>query len=89
MITGNKMLNGLVDDLNAISLSQMASALQELYRSEHYNELDHISFLSEILAPEYSARMDKIVFFILLLIVSYELDNNELSYVFGSYSLQQ
>ena len=58
-MTGNKMLNGLVDDLNAISLSQMASALQELYRSEHYNELDHISFLSEILAPEYSARMDK------------------------------
>lgn len=59
MITGNKMLNVLVDDLNAISLPQMASALQELYRSERYNELDHISFLSEILTPEYNCRMGK------------------------------
>ena len=62
MITGNKMLNGLVDDLNAISLSQMASALQELYRSERYNELDHISFLREILMPEFNSRMEKRLF---------------------------
>ena len=58
MITGNKLVNGIVDNLNELALPKMASALQAIYRSERYNLLDHISFLNEILAPEYNARME-------------------------------
>ena len=58
MITGKKVLNGLVDSLNEMSLSKMAGALQTVYRSERYNSLDHLSFLSEIVTPEYNARME-------------------------------
>jgi len=58
VITGNKLVNGIIDQLNEISLPRMASALQALYKSDQYNKLDHISFLNEILAPEYNARLD-------------------------------
>ena len=58
MITGNKLVNGIVDNLNELALPKMASALQTIYRSERYNLLDHISFLNEILAPEYNAKME-------------------------------
>ena len=58
MITGKKVLNGLVDSLNEMSLSKMAGALQAVYKSERYNFLDHLSFLSEIVTPEYNARME-------------------------------
>ena len=46
MITGNKLVNGLVDNLNELALPKMASALQAIYKSERYNLLDHISFLN-------------------------------------------
>ena len=39
-------------------ISKMAGALQTVYRSERYNSLDHLSFLSEIVTPEYNARME-------------------------------
>ena len=58
MITGNKLVNALVDNLNELALPKMASALQAIYKSERYNLLDHISFLNEILTPEYNARME-------------------------------
>lgn len=58
MITGNKLMNGLVEDLNELALSKMAGALREIYKSERYNMLDHLTFLSEILAPEYNARVE-------------------------------
>ena len=58
MITGKKVLNVLVDSLNELSLPKMAGALQEVYRSDRYNSLDHLSFLSEIVTPEYNARME-------------------------------
>ena len=58
MITGNKLVNGLVDNLNELALPKMASALQAIYKSERYNLLDHISFLNEILTPEYNAKME-------------------------------
>ena len=58
MITGKKVLNGLVDSLNEMSLSKMAGALQAVYKSDRYNSLDHLSFLSEIVTPEYNARME-------------------------------
>ena len=58
MITGNKLVNVIVDNLNELALPKMASALQTIYRSERYNLLDHISFLNEILAPEYNAKME-------------------------------
>ena len=44
MITGKKVLNGLVDSLNEMSLSKMAGALQAVYKSDRYNSLDHLSF---------------------------------------------
>lgn len=58
MITGNKLVNSLVDNLNELALPKMASALQAIYKSERYNQLDHISFLNEILTPEYDSRME-------------------------------
>ena len=58
MITGKKVLNVLVDSLNELSLPKMAGALQAVYKSDRYNSLDHLSFLSEIVTPEYNARME-------------------------------
>ncbi len=58
MITGKKMLNGLVDNLSDLGLPKMAVALQGIYKSDRYNSLDHLMFLSEILTPEYNARME-------------------------------
>lgn len=49
MITGKKVLNGLVDSLNEMSLSKMAGALQTVYRSERYNSLDHLSSSAKLL----------------------------------------
>ncbi len=58
MITGKKMLGGLVDNLSELGLPKMADALQVIYKSDRYNSLDHLMFLSEILAPEYNAKME-------------------------------
>ena len=52
------MLNGLVDNLSDLGLPKMAVALQGIYKSDRYNSLDHLMFLSEILTPEYNARME-------------------------------
>ena len=56
MITGKKLVSGLIDNLNELALPKMASALQAIYKSERYNQLDHISFLNEILTPDNPPR---------------------------------
>ena len=59
MITGNKMVGEIAAELIEISLPNMASALQTIYRSDDYCKMDHLAFLNAILTPEYDAKMEK------------------------------
>lgn len=59
MITGNKMVGEIAAELIEISLPDMASALQTIYRSDDYNKMDHLAFLNAILTPEFDAKMQK------------------------------
>lgn len=59
MITGNKMVGEIAAELTEISLPNMASALQTIYRSDDYNKMDHLAFLNAIVTPEYDAKMEK------------------------------
>ena len=59
MITGNKLVGEIASELIEISLPNMASALQTIYRSDNYSKMDHLAFLNAILTPEYDAKMEK------------------------------
>lgn len=56
MTTSKQLVDEIIDELKEISLPRMANALETLYRSDRYHSIDHISFLEEILAPEYNAK---------------------------------
>lgn len=56
MITGNKMVGEIAAELTEISLPNMASALQTIYRSDDYNKMDHLAFLNAIVTPEYDGE---------------------------------
>ena len=56
-MTANKLLNELTLELNEISLPHMAEALNKVYRSGQYDQMDHLSLLQEIVEPEYTAKL--------------------------------
>ena len=56
-MTANKLLNELTRELNEISLPHMAEALNKVYHSGQYDQLDHLSLLQEIVEPEYAAKV--------------------------------
>ena len=49
-------INELVDELNELILSNMASALDSLYHSENFDHLDGVSLLEQVIEPEYQAK---------------------------------
>jgi DNA replication protein DnaC len=59
MLTGNTLLNELVDELNMLKLPRMAVALDELYHHPEFLEKDRMTLLAEIIAPEYQEKVSK------------------------------
>ena len=57
-MTDKAMLESVVTDLNTLSLTHMANALQALHNSKRYGTMDHLSVLREILTPEFEARQN-------------------------------
>jgi len=59
MITGNVLVNTLIDELNDMGLSNMAAALDTMYHSEQFLKKDHLTLLSDLIAPEYENKISK------------------------------
>ncbi|SHK37553.1 hypothetical protein [Hespellia stercorisuis] len=56
MLTGEKMVNSLVDELNEIGMPSMAATLDKIYHSERFLSLDHLTLMSELIGSEYGIR---------------------------------
>ena len=59
MLTGKSLLNTLTDELTEMSLSSMAAALEEMYHSPNFPELDPLSAITRLIEPEYQQKMNK------------------------------
>lgn len=59
MLTGNDLLNTLVDELNELGLPNMAAELEKLYVSPGFLEMDHLTLVSELISPEYRDKVSK------------------------------
>lgn len=46
----------LIEELREIKLGHMAGALEDLYGSKDFDSLDRLSFLEQIIGPEYEAK---------------------------------
>jgi hypothetical protein len=55
----NEKVAPLIDALNELSMPMMASTLDGLYRSKNFLEMDHLSLLTAMIEPEYSAHTTK------------------------------
>jgi DNA replication protein DnaC len=49
-------INELTDQLNELQLPHMAASLDALYHSKDFDQLDRVSFLEQLIEPEYQAR---------------------------------
>jgi len=52
----NERITELVDELNELKLPGMASALDSLYHSGNFNNLDGVSLLEQVIEPEYQSK---------------------------------
>jgi DNA replication protein DnaC len=59
MLTGNTLLNTLVDELNELGLPNMAAELDKLYAAPGFLEMDHLTLISELISPEYKDKVSK------------------------------
>lgn len=59
MLTGKELINALVDELNELSLPNMAATLEKLYAAPGFLEMDHLTLVSELIAPEYRDKISK------------------------------
>ena len=59
MLTGNTLLNTLVDELNELGLPNMASELDKLYAAPGFLEMDRLTLISELISPEYKDKISK------------------------------
>lgn len=59
MLTGNKLLITLVDELNELGLPNMAAELERLYAAPGFLEMDRLSLISELISPEYKDKVGK------------------------------
>lgn len=55
----NEKVAPLIDALNELSMPMMAATLDGLYRSKNFLEMDHLSLLTAMIEPEYSAHTTK------------------------------
>lgn len=59
MLTGEKMVNTIVDELNEIGMPSMAATLDKVYHSERFLTLDHLTLMSELIDSEYEEKISK------------------------------
>ncbi len=55
-MTRNSRINELIDQLNALQLPYMSSALESLYHSKNFFELERLELLEQLIDPEYQAK---------------------------------
>lgn len=55
----NEKVAPLIDALNELGMPMMAATLDDLYRSKNFLEMDHLSLLTAMIEPEYSAHTTK------------------------------
>lgn len=55
----NEKVAPLIDALNELGMPMMAATLGGLYRSKNFLEMDHLSLLTAMIEPEYSAHTTK------------------------------
>ena len=55
----NEKVAPLIDALNELGMPMMAATLDGLYRSKNFLEMDHLSLLTAMIEPEYSAHATK------------------------------
>lgn len=55
----NEKVAPLIDALNELGMPMMAATLNGLYRSKNFLEMDHLSLLTAMIEPEYSAFTTK------------------------------
>ena len=59
METGAKTLHVLQDELNELGMPTMAVALEKLYYSKRFLEMDHLTLLQEIIGAEHQLKVEK------------------------------
>lgn len=55
----NEKVAPLINALNELGMPMMAATLDGLYRSKNFLEMDHLSLLTAMIEPEYSAHTTK------------------------------
>lgn len=59
MLTGKKLFHTLFTELNEMGLPGMSAALDEMYRSPQFHELDPLTAIAKLVEPEYQKKMNK------------------------------
>ena len=59
MMNAETLCNSLVDELNDLGLPNMAATLDTLVHSPKFMEMDRLTLLSEVIAPEYQDKVSK------------------------------
>ena len=59
MLTGNSLLNTLIDELNELGLPNMAAELDRLYTAPGFLKMDHLTLISELISNEYRDKVSK------------------------------
>lgn len=59
MLTGNSLLDTLMDELNELGLPNMAAELDRLYASHGLLEMDRLELISELIFSEYRDKISK------------------------------
>jgi DNA replication protein DnaC len=54
-----KLVNALVDQLMDMGMPLTASSLEEIYQSDRFTKIDHLTFLSELIEKEYQDKVSK------------------------------
>ena len=55
----NDGIRRLIEELREMKLGHMAGALEDLYGSKDFDALDRLTFLEQIIGPEYEATTNK------------------------------
>ena len=58
MLTGTELMNELVDELNELKLSTMAATLDDLYHRPGFLEMDRLTMIAELIAPQFQEKVN-------------------------------
>lgn len=57
MLTGTALINELVDELNELKLSTMATTLDDLYHKPGFLEMDRLTLIAELIGPQFQEKI--------------------------------